>query len=52
MDTETVVWTDPSPRQEWWEAVMARCGTGSLPDRSGRGSAARDTGSRTTVTRN
>ena len=52
MDTETVVWTDPSPRQEWWEAVMARCATGSGPDRSGREPAPRDTGPRTTVTRN
>ena len=52
MDTETVVWTDPSPRQEWWEAVMARCGTGSVSDRSGRDTAPGNTGPRTTVIRN
>ncbi len=26
MDIDTVVWTETGPRQEWWEAVMARCG--------------------------
>ncbi|WP_261777743.1 MULTISPECIES: hypothetical protein [unclassified Rhodococcus (in: high G+C Gram-positive bacteria)] len=26
MDIDTVVWTEAGPRQEWWEAVMARCG--------------------------
>ncbi|MDQ1202435.1 hypothetical protein QE449_003053 [Rhodococcus sp. SORGH_AS303] len=27
MDIDTVVWTESGPRQEWWEAVMAQCGT-------------------------